>query len=599
MKKFVSPYGATGRRNFVLLLLSVFSVAIVLRVLFLQECSVHFWAEIDEKTQKRKCAANFIKAKAEARFFRQYEVPAMRGSITDRNGVPLAVSTPVRSIWVNPMEITEHQGAIAALAMMTAIPLNKLQKKIEQRKASAYPTFMYIERGLEPALAKQITDKKIPGVYSLQEYRRFYPSADVTSQVVGFNDTDDKGVGGIERIYNQWLSGTVGSSKIVRDPSGRVVDILEEITPPVQGQGLALTIDKRIQYLTYVNLLEAAEKFAAQSATAVVLDAKTAEVLAMVSVPSGNPNNAQEKKPALIRNRAVTDVFEPGSVIKPMVIAAAMEAGLVNRYTPIDTRPGRFKVGRNWIKDTQNFGQLDVTGVIKKSSNIGICKVALRLPKENLQAMYSALGFGQKTAIDFRGERKGRLNNIAQLGDFEYCTNAYGYGLSATVLQVAQAYAVLANDGVKVPVSLVKRQSQPGGQRLMSKRSATEVRQMLAAAVDIEGTGSRASMGDYMQDYSVGGKTGTVHKIIDGAYDKDRYQSIFAGIAPLSDPKIVMVVMLDDPRGDAYYGGLVAAPVFAKVVGKTLRIMGVSPDKSPDKPQTVVQVADRPGVQKP
>lgn len=571
MKKFVSAYGATFRQNIVLGALSLFAVAVFARVTYLQ--LYH---------------ADFLVKQGNSRFVRVKKEPALRGTILDRNAVPLAVSTPVSSVWVNPREISDNPAAIAQLANSIAYPVKKLQKKI-QKKANS--SFMYIQRGLEPAFAKKITDKKIPGVYSIREYRRFYPSADVTSQIIGFNNIDDKGISGLELMYDDWLSGTAGSSKIVRDTSGRVMDVLEEIKPPVQGQALMLTIDKRIQYLTYVALLEATEKFSAKSATAVVLDAKTSEILAMISVPSGNPNNAQEKKAKLVKNRAITDTFEPGSVMKPLVVAAALDAGVVRPTTPIDTEHGQMKVGRHLVRDTHDYGRLDVSGVIKKSSNVGACKIALRLPKAKLHAMYSALGFGQASEINFPGEQKGHLSNMSKLGDFEYCTNSYGYGISANALQVAQAYAVLANDGVRIPATLIKRETQMPGTRLMSKRTAKRVRRMLAGAVHEGGTGTRATLGEYMQDYTVGGKTGTAHKVINGRYSSRHYRAAFAGMAPLSDPRIVMVVSVDDPKGK-YYGGLVAAPVFAKVVGKALRIMGVSPDRKP-KAEKVVQVKQK------
>ncbi len=308
-------------------------------------------------------------------------------------------------------------------------------------------------------------------------------------------------------------------------------------------------------------------------------------------MPSGNPNNPKERKPELIKNRAITDTFEPGSVMKPFVAAAALDAGLVHPGTPIDTRPGTMKIGRYRVTDTHNYGKLNVSTVIKKSSNVGACKIALRMPKAKLHAMYSSLGFGEKSQVDFPGEQRGRLRNFKRLGDFEYCTNSYGYGLSATALQVAQAYAVLANDGLKIPVSLVKRETLPTATRVLKKRTAKQVRKMLAKAVGEGGTGGRATLGEYMQDYTVGGKTGTAHKVINGHYSKTNYRSVFAGMAPLSNPRIVMVVVIDDPKGKKYYGGLVAAPVFAKVVGKTLRILGVAPDKkAPVKKQQTIQV---------
>lgn len=569
MRKFVSPYGATTRRNVVLAMLGLFAAAVLARVVYLQVYQ-----------------ADFLVEQGNSRFVRMKKEPALRGTILDRNNIPLAVSTPVSSLWVNPKEILQEPQTIAALANVLGLPLNPLQERIQRKKDAS---FLYVQRGMEPEVAQKILSKHLVGVYAQREYQRFYPSAHVTAQIIGFNDIDDDGQEGMELMYNDWLSGTAGSSEIVRDLRGRVVDVLQEIKPPVQGQELQLTVDKRIQYLTYLALLETAEQFSAKSATAVMLDAKTSEVLAMVSVPSGNPNNRQERRQSLVKNRAITDTFEPGSVMKPFAIASALDAGLISPGTAIDTAPGYWAVSKNLVRDVKNYGMLDVSGVIKKSSNIGTCKIALRLPKEKLQVMYESLGLGQKSQIGFPGEQKGRLRDLTRMSDFDYCTNAYGYGLSTTALQVAQAYAVLANDGVSIPASLVRRESLPTGTRLISQRTAKQVRNMLQAAVAQKGTGNLATRGSYMEDYSVGGKTGTVHKVIDGQYAKKRYRSVFAGMAPLSDPRIVMVVIVDEPKGKKYYGGLVAAPVFAKVVGKTLRMLGVAPDQKSesDKRQTI------------
>lgn len=573
MRKFVSPYGATTRRNVVLAMLGLFAAVVLARVVYLQVYQ-----------------ADFLVKQGNSRFVRMKKEPALRGTILDRNNIPLAVSTPVSSLWVNPKEILDAPQAIATLANSLGLPLNQLLARIEKKKNGA---FLYVKRGMEPEVAQNILSQELTGVYSQREYQRFYPSAHVTAQIIGFNNVDDDGQEGMELMYNDWLAGTDGSSEIVRDLRGRVVDVLQEIKPPVQGQELQLTIDKRIQYLMYLALLETAEQFSAKSATAVMLDAKTSEVLAMVSVPSGNPNNRQERRQSLVKNRAITDTFEPGSVMKPFTIASALDAGLVSSRTPISVSPGYWKVAKNVVRDVRNYGSLTVSGVIKKSSNIGTCKVALRLPKAKLQAMYESLGIGQKSQIGFPGEQAGTLRDLTRMNDFDYCTNAYGYGLSTTALQVAQAYAVLANDGVSIPASLVKRDSLPAGTRLMSKRTAKQVRNMLKAAVDQKGTGNLATRGNYMEDYSVGGKTGTVHKVINGEYAKKRYRSVFAGMAPLSDPRIVMVVMVDEPKGEKYYGGLVAAPVFAKVVGKTLRMLGVAPDQKMIPKRETIQVGQK------
>lgn len=581
MKKFVSPYGATTRRNVVLAVLAVFAASVLGKVGYLQ---------LDEESQK-----TFAK-ESNKRFLRVRKEAALRGNVLDRNAVPLAVSTPVSSVWADPYAVDYSTGNLKAMADTLGYSVAKLKKRLDDNKVNAKNEevhFVYLRRGIEPAVAEKHFANRFDGVHLQREYRRFYPSADVVSQIIGYANDDDAGISGVELLWNGWLSGQSGSSQIVKDPKGRVVDVLQEISPPVQGQDLMLTIDKRIQYLTYLALLEAAEKFSAESATAVVLDAKTSEVLAMVSVPSGNPNNPKERNPDLIKNRAITDSYEPGSVMKPFVAAAALDAGLVNPSTPVDTRPGRMRLGKNTITDTHNYGKLNVSTVIKKSSNVGSCKIALRMPRAKLHAMYSGLGFGEKSQMGFPGEQSGLLRSFKRLNDFSYCTAAYGYGLSATTLQIAQAYAVLANDGVKIPASLIKRESLPTSTRVMQKRTARQVRKMLAKAVGEGGTGTRATLGEYMQDYSVGGKTGTAHKVINKHYSKTNYRSVFAGMAPLSDPRIVMVVVVDDPKGKQYYGGLVAAPVFAKVVGKSLRILGVAPDRKLEKKEKTRYVKDQ------
>ncbi len=588
MKKFVSAYGDTLRRNFVLTILGLFALTVLSRVVYLQVYN-----------------KDFLVKQGNSRFVRTKNEPALRGTITDRNNIPLAVSTPVSSIWVNPKEIlnpVKRQGSeaptnpVAELANAIGMPVTTLQAKLDKKKNA---TFVYLQRGLEPDFVQRVIAKKIPGVYSQREYRRFYPSADVASQIIGYNNIDDVGQEGIELLYNDWLAGTPGSSEVIRDVSGRVVDILQEITPPMQGQPLRLTIDKRLQYLTYMALLETIEEFSPKSATAVVLDAKTSEVLSMVSLPSGNPNNGKERKQTLVKNRAITDTFEPGSVMKPFAIAAALEAGVVSPGTPIKTSPGYYAVSRHVVRDVHDYGRLSVAGVIKKSSNVGTCKIALKMPKAKLLAMYEALGLGEKSQIGFPGEQAGVLRDLTKMSDFDYCTNSYGYGVATTALQVAQSYAVLANDGLKIPATLVKRDALPPAVRLMSARTAKQVRRMLKSAVGEEGTGSKATQGDYMGDYSVGGKTGTAHKVIRGKYAKDKYRSVFAGMAPLSDPRIVMVVVVDEPKGKKYYGGLVAAPVFAKVVGKTLRMLGVSPDQKPPKDKDKVIYVTQKKVPKP
>ncbi len=569
MKKFVSPYGATLRRNFVLLLLGLLAAGVLGRIVYLQ---------LSKKSERIIVRANNL-------FTRTLKEPASRGTIVDRNGVPLAISSQVKSLWVNPHQFEQTPNAMQKLANALGMSVQQLQQRLHknQYNSKGEPIhFVYVKRGLEPAKAEKIV-KDIPGVSAQSEYQRFYPAGDISAQIVGYNDPDQKGLAGIEFRYNDWLSGREGSLKISRSVGGKVFEVLQEIRPPVQGNDLKLTIDQRLQYLTYMTLLETVEQFSARTATAVMLDAKTSEILAMVSVPSGNPNNVKERNKSLLENRAVSEVFEPGSVMKVFAVAAALEAGLVGPYTPINTSPGRFKVHRNIVEDTHNYGKLNVSTVIKKSSNVGACKIALRMPKIKLKTMYESLGFGQKSQIDFPGESKGIMHNMLRMNKFDYCTNAYGYGISVTALQLAEAYAVIANNGIRIPASLEKSPSTPEGTRVMSKRTARQVRDMLKLAVSEGGTGENATKDDYMADYTVGGKTGTVHKAIKGGYAKKKYRAIFAGMAPLNDPRIVMIVMVDEPKGKKYYGGHVAAPVFARVVGRTLRILGVTPDKKEAK----------------
>ncbi len=559
MKKFVSPYGSPTRRFVVLLVLVIFTFILLGRILYIQVYN-----------------ADFFLKQGNARFIRDKKEPAIRGIIKDRNNNPLAVSTPVSSIWVNPKEINLNPKAIDLLVNNLKLSKTDIITKLKKYKSR---TFLYIKRGVNPEIAKEIEAQKIVGIHSLVEYKRYYPSAEATAQIIGFNNIDDKGQEGIELMYDNSLTGIAGSSKIIRDTAGKVVDILQEITPPVKGEDIKLTIDKRIQFLTYQALLETNTKFSAKTSTAVVLDAKTSEILAMVSVPSGNPNNPDEKITKLVKNRAITDVFEPGSTLKPIAIATALDIGAVRSNTIIDSNPGNLVLGKYTVKDIHNYGKRSVLGVIQKSSNVGTCKIALRVPKTTMHSYYYKAGFGQLSKIRFPGEQRGFLNKFKRLSDFEYCTNSYGYGISVNTLQLAEAYAILANDGVKIDASIVFSDVEKKKVRVFSKSTARKVRKMIKAAVEIGGTGTRATKGDLINEYTVGGKTGTIHKAVNGHYLKHSYYSAFVGMAPINNPRIVMAVIVDDPKGDKYYGGLVAAPVFAKVVGKALRIMNVKPDR--------------------
>lgn len=575
MKKFVSPYGSTGRRQFVLFVLGVFACAVLLNV-----------------SRLGVFRADFLKKQGDSRYIRTKVEPALRGNILDRNGEPLAISASMRSISLNPKTIDKTR--LPELAQALGLSANNLAKKINQRR---HKHFMYVRRGVKPSVGQKVLDMNIRGVDTQIEYRRFYPSASATGQILGFTDIDGVGREGMELQYNDWLRGVDGSMKVVQDERRRVMDILQEINPPVQGTDLTLTIDKRIQYLVYEALSDAFEKHRAKTASAVVLDAETSEILAMVSVPSGNPNNPREKKPKLLRNRAVADTFEPGSTLKPLAIATALEVGVIRSNSRINTKPGFWKVGSHLVRDHRNYGVLSIGDIIKKSSNVGTAKVVMKLPKETLHRMYDKLGFGQKTAIHFPSEQVGTLRDFAKISDFDYVTNSYGYGISANVLQLAQAYAVIANNGIRVPVSLIKDSQPPVGEYVFSQRVAKRVRRMLGKVVGQGGSGWRAAMDKYTQDYTVGGKTGTSRKVVRGQYSDLNHTALFVGMAPLNNPRIVMAVMVDDPQADedVYYGGQVAAPVFSQVVGRALRILNVAPDrpKRKDKKLKLTQAAQK------
>jgi cell division protein FtsI (penicillin-binding protein 3) len=441
---------------------------------------------------------------------------------------------------------------------------------------------------MAPSEAERIMALKIPGVYLRREYRRYYPTGEVTSHMLGFTNIDDRGQEGLELAHNQWLQGLPGSKKVIKDRLDRFVEEdVESIRQPEPGKKLVLSIDQRIQYLAYRALKEAYMDHRAKAATAVVLDVDTGGILAMVNQPSTNPNNRDElPKSELLRNRAVTDTFEPGSTMKPFTIAMALESGAYQPRTPINTAPGYMKFGRRRIRDVHNYGRIDVTRVVSKSSNVGTSKIALSLPAENLWKLYVQLGLGQSTGLGFTGERKGILRHFSEWNALSHANQSFGYGLTLTVLQLAQAYAVLAADGVRRPLRLLQREQPPTREtRVLSVDTARKVRAMLEEAVSIKGTGFKASV----PGYRVAGKTGTSHKVANGRYIPNRYVSLFAGMVPASRPRLVMVVLVDDPRRKGHYGGTVAAPVFGKVMKGALRILNVPPDIAPSERYVMVE----------
>ncbi|ARB46812.1 peptidoglycan D,D-transpeptidase FtsI family protein [Alloalcanivorax xenomutans] len=515
---------------------------------------------------------DFLAHQGDIRNLRVEPLAANRGVIRDRNGRPLAVSTPVVTLWANPQEAMENQQQWSKLTGNPIIDRARFARRV---KAHASREFIYLARGLAPEQAESVLSLGVPGIYSLTEYRRYYPAGEVTSHVVGFTNIDEQGQEGVELAFDKQLTGAPGRKKVVRDLLGRVIQDIELIEPARPGEDVTLSLDLRLQYLAYKELMSAVHRFGATGGSVVVLDVKTGEVLAMVNQPGYNPNNRSGINTASLRNRAVTDLFEPGSTVKPFTVAAALEQGMVTPATAINTHPGYLRVGPKTIRDHRDYGVIDVTTVLTKSSNVGTSKLALSMDQQVLPAMLERFGFGQPTGVRFPGESGGVLPIRAKWRDVERAALSYGYGVSVTALQLAQAYAILGNQGRRVPLSMVKVDEAPQGERVIGTDTARAIVDMLETVVGQLGTARRARI----PGYQVAGKTGTVHKLTATGYAEHRYQGIFAGLAPATDPRIAAVVVIDDPDQSAYYGGLVAAPVFSTIVGGALRAMHVPPDK--------------------
>lgn len=512
----------------------------------------------------------FLRKQGDVRTIRVETIDAHRGMMTDRHGESLAVSTPVQTLWANPSETDPDDPHLASAARLLGINEAKLRERLRQY---AGREFIYIQRKLQPSIARQVMDLQIPGLYSRLEYRRYYPAGEVTAHVVGFTNIDEQGQEGIELSYNQWLSGETGSKRVLKDNRGRVVKDLTLIRDASPGRDLALSIDLRLQYLAYRELKAVVNAHKARGGTLVMLDVDTGEVLAMVNQESYNPNDRRQISPTRLRNKAITDLFEPGSTMKPVTMAAALESGKYKPSSTVDTAPGYRRFGRFTIRDHRNYGVIGLTDIIAKSSNVGISKIATELGGDVIRDVYSRLGLGQATGVGFPGEAVGVLPAPPRWRPVEEATLSYGYGMSVNALQLAQAYMVLANGGIKYPLSLLRLEKQPVGQRVLSESVTFEVRKMLREAVE-HGTGKRAQPGFY----SAGGKTGTVHLVGKGGYQDSQYKAIFAGMAPIDNPRIVTVVAVDAPQAGEYYGGEVAAPVFARVMGDALRLLNVKPE---------------------
>lgn len=523
-------------------------------------------------------SADYLKTQGEVRYSRVVKDNSHRGMVFDRNGVPLAISTPVDSVWAHPETALEEPKNLAPLARLLDMTPRELTGLLERNRGRE---FVYLRRHVPPDLAARVSALKVPGVSLLREYRRYYPAGPVTGHVIGFTNVDDQGQEGIELAYDQWLRAVPGAKRVLKDLRGNAVEIVESLRLPVPGRDLTTSLDRRIQYLAYRELKAAVVENHARSGAAVVLDASTGEVLALVNEPDFNPNNRANLRSDTFRNRVVTDLYEPGSTLKPFTVAAALESGKFTPQTLIDTTPGTFQLGGKTIRDVHNYGVISVARVIEKSSNVGASKIALALGREPLWDMLRRVGFAESTGSALPGEVTGVLHPYARWVPIEQATISYGYGISVTVLQLARAYAALANGGELVPVTLVRQDSQPRGVRVMSESIARAVDRMLELAVEGDGTGRAARV----PDYRIAGKTGTVHRLTPNGYASDDYVAWFAGFAPVDHPRLVMVVAIDDPRGGRYFGGEVAAPVFGQVMSGALRLLDVPPD-APRPPPT-------------
>jgi cell division protein FtsI (penicillin-binding protein 3) len=512
---------------------------------------------------------DFLRQKGESRYSRVIDLPATRGMIVDRNNEPLAISTPVESVAASPDDVTLTNDQATRLARLLEMDVSDLRHKLAEDKRE----FVYLKRQLAPELAARVVEMNIPGIFLQREYRRYYPSGEVMAHLLGFTDVDDKGQEALELAFNDTLTGKAGSRRVIKDRLGHIVEDVDSIRTPQNGARLQLSIDAKIQYLAFRELKKAVIDHRAKAGGIVVLDAHTGEVLAMANMPSYNPNNRGRYDARRTRNRAVTDLFEPGSTLKPFTAAAALEAGTVKPGTVIQTAPGRLTIGNRTIHDAHTEGALTVEQVIQKSSNVGAAKIALGLAPEQMWTLFNKVGFGAVPKSGFPGEAAGRLRAYAGWKPIEQATMSYGHGISLSLLQLARAYTVFATDGVMRPVTLLKRDTPEEGTSVVSPVTAREVRHMLEMVTQAGGTAPRAQI----TGYRVAGKTGTAHKLEGRGYAHDKYVSSFVGFAPASAPRLIVAVMIDEPLGQ-YYGGTVAAPVFAEVMAGALRMLGIPPD---------------------
>jgi len=520
----------------------------------------------------------FLAKEGDARFSRVLDIAAHRGTITDRHGEPLAVSTPVDSIWVNPGELALATDQIPRLAQALKLDRQELTRRIT---SNLDREFLYLARHLQPAEAEQIKALGIPGIYTSREYRRYYPAGEVSGHLLGFTNVDDSGQEGLELAFDHWLAGEDGAKRVIQDRYGRIVQNVESIRPARPGRDLVLSVDLRIQYLAYRELKAAIRDQRASAGSVVVLDVDSGEVLAMVNQPAYNPNDREQIEPSSYRNRAATDIFEPGSSIKPFFVAAGLASGKYDSHSIIDTSPGFFKVGVKIFEDEHDLGAINIATVLAKSSNVGMAHIALSLPPQEIWTTLNHLGFGEVTTSGYPGESAGLLPNYSQWRPIGIATMSHGYGLSVTPLQLAHAYATIGSSGVSRPVSFLRVDGPPQGTRALEPTVCRELVGMLESVVAAEGTGKLAAI----PGYRVAGKTGTAYKATAGGYSTDRYMAVFGGVAPATDPRLAAVVVIDEPTAGQHMGGEVAAPVFSRIVGGALRLLAVAPDKPVNAPE--------------
>ncbi len=518
---------------------------------------------------------DFLQAKGESRYSRAIEITATRGMIVDRNNEPLAISTPVESVAASPADIDITPEQTRNLARLLQTDANDLQRKFEDTRRE----FVYLKRQLPPEQAAKVVELNIPGVFLQREYRRYYPAGEVMAHIIGFTNVDDKGQEALELAFEEQLRGKSGFRRVIKDRMGRIVEDMDSIRAPRHGERLMLSIDAKIQYLAFRELKKAIAEHRARAGGIVVLDAVTGEVLAMANFPTYNPNNRGNHDASRARNRAVTDLFEPGSTLKPFTVATALEAGTVTAESIIQTAPGQLTIGKATIHDAHASGALTVAQVVQKSSNVGAAKIALGLPPSTMWSVFSRVGFGAPPQSGFPGEVSGRLRAHEKWKPIEQATMSYGHGISVSLLQLARAYMIFSSDGELKAPALIKRDAPAESTRVISVETAQAVRKMLEMAVQPGGTAPKAQVAGYR----VAGKTGTAHKIEGRGYAVNRYVSSFVGFAPVSNPRLIVAVMIDEPSAGQHYGGAVAAPVFSEVVGGALRLMAVPPDAPMEK----------------